>query len=204
MCGGGWGTLEQPRVPKADCPARERRPFSLQNTEALPYLLPTLPNHFLHEISLACKAKGKAKACGKVPQEQPVCREQIQECRPPTLTQHGGLLQELEARLKRHLLQRGRAGLDPKAVQRLVDTLEAHVVGDQGEMAGINRNACHTGSNVRKDAALGQWLPTGSTPSSSTYSLPNRACPPFSLTALPPCSTATSRTGNRFHTGREK
>lgn len=56
---------------------------------------------------------------------------------------HGGLLQKLEAGFKRHLLQRGGVGPDPKAVQWLVNTLEAHIVSDQGEVAGVHGDTVH-------------------------------------------------------------
>lgn len=99
------------------------------------------------------------KVCGKVPEGQAYWpRADLGEGRPRALahalTHHGGLLQKLEAGFKCHLLQRGGVGPDPKAIQRLVHALEAHIVGDQGEMAGIDLNACHIGNNIRKDYTM--------------------------------------------------
>lgn len=63
----------------------------------------------------------------------------------PSLTQHGGLLQELVAGLEGHLLQGGGARADGVAVQRLVDALVAHVVGHQRQVPRIHLDPCkHT------------------------------------------------------------
>lgn len=56
----------------------------------------------------------------------------------PSLTEHGGLFEEFVAGLKSHLLQGRGVGADGMPVQRLVDALEAHVVGDQRQVSGVN------------------------------------------------------------------
>lgn len=109
-------------------------PF-LQKPEAAFHLLPLL--QLLHEPSR--------------PPQHGRCEERCPEqARERGLTHHGGLLQKLEAGFKRHLLQRGGVGPDPKAVQWLVNTLEAHIVSDQGEVAGVHGDTCHMGSNSGK------------------------------------------------------
>lgn len=64
---------------------------------------------------------------------------------PPSLTQHGGLFEELVAGLEGHLLQGRGVGADGVAVQRLVNPLEAHVVRYQRQVPGVHLDSCkHT------------------------------------------------------------